>query len=539
MTNDTEWLRWQHTWHHRHAARRAGRAEPDGHPVGRNRDRAAAERAHAARDRRAPAGPHGGSESNVRAPRAGGGGAPGAHAALHRLVLALQLLFLVPWLVDGYRIHVELFTRMAVLTVWVPGALICAVALWTVSKQRILREQRQRLRTALGADSRFEITLLLVLCLGGAAACAKTHPASAHGENPVVAFVNVSVVPMTEQGNILPGRTVIVRDGRIAVIGDARTTALPAGAVRVEGEGRFLMPTLADMHVHLEYDRDPELLRLFIENGVTTVRSMDGRPYIRDWRDAIRRGEMIGPRIVTAGPILDGDPPVRDDNIRVGTPEQARREVRAQVAAGYDFVKVYSGVDTAVWRAIVDEARASGIAIAGHAPRAVGVRRALGEFASLEHLSDFAGIVEADTSAVRGGFHWSRMFVAVSVDSVKVDALAREVARSGTAVVPTLVERERALAPRDSVNRWLRHPGMSRITAADALAAATREAARFLGELDNWGTVEPGKRADLLLLTGNPLDDIAHTRAIEGVMVDGRWFPPTASTRAARRRNRT
>ena len=76
----------------------------------------------------------------------------------------------------------------------------------------------------------------------------------------------------------------------------------------VDGTDKYLMPGLADMHVHLEYANDPRVLDLFLANGVTTVRNMDGRPYILEWRDRIARGEMRGPTIHTAGPILDGDP---------------------------------------------------------------------------------------------------------------------------------------------------------------------------------------------------------------------------------------
>lgn len=104
------------------------------------------------------------------------------------------------------------------------------------------------------------------------------------------------------------------------------------------------MPGLADMHVHLEYFDDPRVLDLFLANGVTTVRNMDGRPYILEWRDRIVRHEWPGPRIHTAGPILDGDPPLRDDNLALGSAGDARRAVRDQKVAGYDFIKVYTNL---------------------------------------------------------------------------------------------------------------------------------------------------------------------------------------------------
>lgn len=146
---------------------------------------------------------------------------------------------------------------------------------------------------------------------------------------------------MTEGSNILPNHTVIVRDGRIAALGPRSLTRVPAGARVIDGRGRYLLPGVADMHVHLEYIENPDVLKLFVANGITTVRSMDGRPYILDWRDRVRSGSLVGPRIVTAGPIIDGSPPARTDNLAVANEAAARAAVADQAGRGYDFIKLY------------------------------------------------------------------------------------------------------------------------------------------------------------------------------------------------------
>lgn len=126
----------------------------------------------------------------------------------------------------------------------------------------------------------------------------------------------------------LADQTVLVSGGSIVGLGHRDVVPVPETFNAIDGTGKYLMPGLADMHVHLEYNDDPRVLDLFLVNGVTTVRNMDGRPYILEWRDRIARGEWRGPTIHTAGPILDGDPPLRDDNLAIGLPDDARRAVR-------------------------------------------------------------------------------------------------------------------------------------------------------------------------------------------------------------------
>ncbi|HEU4523031.1 MAG TPA: hypothetical protein VFT12_13570, partial [Thermoanaerobaculia bacterium] len=173
------------------------------------------------------------------------------------------------------------------------------------------------------------IAFLAVLVLVGACTSAPvaTTPAPQPAPQPVqrdgsIAFVNVNLIPMTRELGVVRNQTVIVRDGRIAEAGPASAIAVPPGAEVIDGRDKYLMPGLADMHVHLEYFETPAMLTLFPSNGVTFVRSMDGRPRILEWRDAIARGELAGPTILTAGPLLDGHPPALPDNLVVRTPEE-------------------------------------------------------------------------------------------------------------------------------------------------------------------------------------------------------------------------
>jgi imidazolonepropionase-like amidohydrolase len=420
---------------------------------------------------------------------------------------------------------------------------------------------------------------------------------------------------MTGADAVMADQTVIVQKDRIQAIGKRASIRVPAGAVRIDGTGKYLMPGLADMHVHLEYFEDSSVLGLFLVNGVTTVRNMDGRPYILDWKRQVAAGELLGPTIYTAGPLLDGDPPLRPDNTVVRNAAEARTAVLNQKAAGYDFVKVYTNLSIEAYQAILAAAREHDLPVAGHVPRRVSLREALsGGQAAIEHLGDYDEAVEADNSPFRDRYQWFKRFLGMPMDQAKATAIAVEQARAGVWNVPTLIQADREIARPELVREWLSSPEMAyvqadgrrfweaqsrrageRLDAEDwkhvargrvnrlafvrtlhqagvrllvgtdtpnrflvpgfalheelknfveagltvgaTLAASTRDAARFLGELETWGTVEQGKRADLLLLDANPLDSPANVRMLAGVMVRGRWLPRDELARmlAARR----
>jgi hypothetical protein len=351
------------------------------------------------------------------------------------------------------------------------------------------------------------------------------------------------------------------------------------------------------MHVHLEYFDKPDVLQLFLKHGVTTVRSMDGRPNIMVWRDETAAGRLAGPRIVTAGPILDGAPPAREDNLALADAAAGRAAVAEQAGLGYDFIKVYTNLSPETHAAILEEAQRRGLRVAGHVPRKVPLAAAAAGHWSIEHLGDFAPAVSDPGGATPG---WARRFLAAPIAPERLAALGGTLAASRVWVVPTTVQKDRELAPATTVDAWVAAemqavpaevlagwrsasarwaerlepddwalieqarrnrlavilafhgagvrlavgsdtpnpfvlPGLSvhlelanfvaaGLTPAQALAAATIEPARMLGLEREQGSVEVGKRADLLLLSANPLDDIGNAARRVGIFVGGRWF---------------
>ena len=177
---------------------------------------------------------------------------------------------------------------------------------------------------------------------------------------------------------LLPNGTVVVRDGRIAAV---NPPTAPAGVCRVDLAGKVLLPGLADMHVHTA---EPEL-PLFLANGVTLIREMNGSPTHLRLRDRIARGEVIGPRMLVASPLMVGAP-LQYRHRLIATPAEAVIAVREVKAAGYDYLKIYEGLSRESYDAFVEEAATLGVPLDGHIPAAVGLARVLETGQSLQHM---------------------------------------------------------------------------------------------------------------------------------------------------------
>lgn len=416
--------------------------------------------------------------------------------------------------------------------------------------------------------------------------------------NETVAFVGVTVIPMDKE-RVLKNQTVLVRGGRIAEIGDAGKIKIPAGALSIDGRGKFMMPGIVDMHLHLSPgegvndDLPSQQLRLLLANGVTTMRTMIGGASQLALRDKIKRGEIIAPQIFTAGPPLHGN--------NVPTVEAAVKAVTEQKKAGYDLLKVHEGLKPEVYEAIVKTARAVGIPVAGHVTAGVGLERALAaRQTTIEHLDNYLQSAVPASSGIQ--ITPSQVVLGETlkvVDEKKLAELARETQRAGVANNPTLTlfklvvsdakpeeylqweemryvpkqmrenfakqkagtlnipgskeEKMRYVELRNLLIRELYKAGAKIVVGPDSpqfflvpgfathreiqalseaglsnyavLEAATRNGAENLGMLSEFGTVEKGKRADVLLLDANPLDNTGNARQIAGVMVQGKWLP--------------
>jgi imidazolonepropionase-like amidohydrolase len=288
-----------------------------------------------------------------------------------------------------------------------------------------------------------------------------------------LALTHVAVVDV-ESGRLLPEQTVVIAGNRIQAVGPSASTRIPAGAQVVESRGKYLIPGLWDMHAHPWQEAD---LALFVANGVTGARVMFGNPRHLGWREEIRRGERLGPNLYVAGPIIEGPPPPElasviptEGKVLVRTGEEAAAAVKAQKAAGYDFVKVYNNLSRSAYEGLVAEARAQHLPVAGHVPFEPGLAGVLraGQ-ASIEHLRGYVErLVPPDAPQRAGADLRSRTLAWRYADPAKMRALA-EATRDGRVWnTPTLAVRIFVL-PEAEVKKYLARPGADYLAPSIAL----------------------------------------------------------------------
>ena len=239
--------------------------------------------------------------------------------------------------------------------------------------------------------------------------------------------------------------TVLVRDGHIAELASSASVHAPAGSMTVDGAGKYLIPGLWDMHVHTVFGdwlpRDEKvILPLFVANGITGVRDMGGDlDVLTQWRASIAAGRLLGPRMLIAGPMLDGPVPRFPSSAPVANAADGRRVVDELKAGGVDFIKVQSLIPRDGYFAAADEAKRLHIVFVGHVPDAV--RASEASNADQKSIEHFTGIFEGST-AIEDQLIKGPKGLGLNVknyDPARAKALIALMAKNQTWQVPTLV----------------------------------------------------------------------------------------------------
>ncbi len=255
-------------------------------------------------------------------------------------------------------------------------------------------------------------------------------------QNRPVAFVNVNVVPLDSE-RVLTSQTVIVKDGLIVAIGKSDKVKVPPEALRIDGQGKYLMPGLADMHVHLEAFNQPAniaMLRLFVANGVTTVLNLFGTPGHLELRERIKRGEVLGPTVFTSGPYISNSPAPPPP------PEEVERAVIAQKRAGYDIIKIHGDFSREAYHKVFEVARREGMRVIGHLPRNLGIEAAFEEKQdAIAHAEEYLyayffykPLTSPADSTRDARLKW------IADQATRIPSVAEATARAGIWVSPTL-----------------------------------------------------------------------------------------------------
>jgi imidazolonepropionase-like amidohydrolase len=259
--------------------------------------------------------------------------------------------------------------------------------------------------------------------------CLLQPPVQAQQEPADYAFTDVTLIPMDRE-RAVAHQTVVIHKSRIVKIANSNKVNLTPEVVQIDGRGMYLIPGLSDMHVHVH---SPEDLALFVAQGVTTIRNMRGSQTHLAYRRLIAEEKIVGPTLYTCGAILDGAPPTGESVTVVETEEQARQIVAEQKHAGYDCIKVYTRLSRHVYKAIMNEAKVQGIAVAGHVPTEVGLDLALALHQnSIEHLTGYMGAIHDGSGET---IHGSKIVKESDIPIVAKDTASSEVWNCPTLVV--------------------------------------------------------------------------------------------------------
>jgi len=208
-----------------------------------------------------------------------------------------------------------------------------------------------------------------------------------------LAITHVTVIDMTGAPP-QPDMTVLVVRDHIAAMSSSAEANLPRNATIVDGSGKFLIPGLADMHVHLTGAGEPDgsrkfIIPLLLANGITSVRDMGGYlDSLLPLRREIEAGKRLGPRIILAGPYLDGNPPLFQPSLVVTNDVQASDDVRDLIQRGVDFIKVQSNLSRDVYFEIAAACKSQHISFVGHVPdRVTAAEASAAGQRSIEHLT--------------------------------------------------------------------------------------------------------------------------------------------------------
>jgi imidazolonepropionase-like amidohydrolase len=268
--------------------------------------------------------------------------------------------------------------------------------------------------------------------------------ADAETAAPTLAFVHVNVIDATG-GPLQPDMTVIVKERRIVDIVKSAAARIPAYATIVDGRGKYLIPGLWDMHVHTAFGEwvppDEKItLPLFVANGITGVRDMGGDlPVLKKWRADIDAGKLLGPRMIIAGPMLDGPTPRFPSSAPVANASDGGKVVSELKAQGVDFIKIQSLIPRDGYFAAAQRAKELGITFVGHVPDAVRASEAsnAGQL-SIEHFTGiFEGCSTIEDQLIKGPKSLGRNVS--TYDPQRARALIALMARNHTWQVPTLV----------------------------------------------------------------------------------------------------
>lgn len=372
-------------------------------------------------------------------------------------------------------------------------------------------------------------------------------------------------------GAPVPDAVVVIRGDKIAVAGTRKSVVIPKGAEVIEARGLTLLPGLIDSHFHI--DGDNELPALFLQHGVTSIR--DPGEWMHSYDIPRKSGAPI-PRLFLADPHLDSiGPAYPEDAVVVRDADEARNAVNRAIDRGASSIKVYFRLPLGLIQVVAETAHARGVPVTAHLEIVAATDAIRAGVGGIEHITSFGtSLLDArdaevyrqavlkDNNARRDGRY--KMWSEIDLTSPRVKDLLALVVKRGTFLSVTLAVFEKRRGDRDTTEmhvrgfaNMLKFVGLAKkagarivagshssvphaergwayqremellvesgLTPLEAIVAATTEQARFFRIAQRLGSIETGKLADLILVEGDPSQDIRAMRRVQRVMLNGKW----------------
>ena len=398
----------------------------------------------------------------------------------------------------------------------------------------------------------------------------------------ILAITNANLIDGTGKP-IVSDAVVVIEDGRIKAVGPKSSVSIPKSARIFDAQGKYLLPGLWDMHAHFE---QVEWGPVYLAAGVTTVRDVGNEfDFIRSVRDSIEQGKGLGPRMLLAG-IVDGDSNFALGIVRANNADEGRAVVKKYHDANFQQIKIYSSIKPDVLKVICEEAHKLGMTVTGHIPQGMnaiqGVEAGMDQINHIQYLprvllpKDFKpqpGVVpniDVNSEDAKKTFQFFRdhntvfdptmvvfewLFHSSAVPFAQIEPGAAKLpnellgpinntgvpaaqSAAGQANIDLFLKIIGALhreglqivagtdqvVPGHSVKRELELYVKAGFTPMEAIQAATLVPARVMKVDKDLGTVETGKFADLILVDGNPLENISNLRNARFVIANGKMY---------------
>ena len=418
------------------------------------------------------------------------------------------------------------------------------------------------------------LTLLLLMLLAQVQGIAQEKTESTY------VIRNVTVISPERDKPVIGTRDVFIKQGKIDTIKKSTKRRPRTKDTEIDGTGKFLMPGLADMHAHIPAEDAERYLLVNLLAGVTTLRSMRGDTSHITLKEKIATGKLTGPDLFISPPPFSARTNIKEHEL-LGV-------IAAYKASGYDLLKVLSVPDSSYFEKLMQAANAHNMMVAGHAPGQVKVSRVIETgYSSIEHLQGLIQVYQHDSTALApllaslkqnntyncptldwyfittGQFSLDELkarkgleYVDVSLvekwiaqaesktqqqsqlnqDSLSqkqeqmtkdIQAKMRLVKKLHEANAPLLLSPDASASfavPGFNVYEEMNHYSKAGLSNQAILKIATYNPSAYMGQQKQWGTIAPGMKANLLLLSENPLHSIENVQHIEAVITHGKYL---------------